>query len=214
VRAVRSVLKTAGPEATLASTVGPKRKVRFVLQEPDRDGHDGPKGAASGLKRSNHHQSASTMRSPHDTEQLTDRVSSARVSHRPEETVHTTVPVTALRHKSNDGTVSSRTVTRCNGNPPEVTLDRPVEQSQPNILKRDSMPVDAGNDTFVAPKWSRPDKPTSDKRIRTLCNVTNVSNLGNISDAMETDATESDVFSEKDMGVTTTKLPRRRTIKL
>ena len=47
---VRSILKTAGPEAAEASTVGPKRKVRFDLQEPDRKaaeastgGHDGPR---------------------------------------------------------------------------------------------------------------------------------------------------------------------------
>jgi hypothetical protein len=91
--------------------VGPKRKVRFALQEPDYEGQDGPRGAASGLNQSSRQQSVSTMRSAHDTG-LDDAVSSTRVSHRPEETVHTMVPDTALRHKSTDGTVSSGTVTR------------------------------------------------------------------------------------------------------
>jgi len=61
------------------------------------------------------------------------------------------------------------------------------------------MPVDAGNDTFVAHKWGRIDKVASDKRIKTPRNLTNVSSLGNTYAAMDEDATESAVFPEKDI---------------
>jgi len=60
------------------------------------------------------------------------------------------------------------------------------------------MPVDAGHDIFVAHKWSRVDKSTPDKRIKTPRNLTNASSLGNIYKATESDAAESDVFPEKD----------------
>ena len=112
----------------------------------------------------NHHAQASTMRSAHDTQPQNDDESSVRGSHR-SETVHTTVPETVLRHKSKDATVSGRTVTRYDSAPPEAILDSAVEQNQPSILERDSMPVDASHDTFVAHKWGRIDKVTSDKRI-------------------------------------------------
>lgn len=197
VRAVRSILKASGGhEATMASRAGLKKKVRFALQEPDRDGLDGPRREASELKQSKSSERVSTMRSAHDTEPLHDD-SSERVSHR-SESVHTTVPETVLRHKSKDVTVSSRTVTRYDADPPEAITDSAVEQNQPNILERDSMPVDAGHDIFVAHKWSRVDKSTSDKRIKTPRNITNASSLGNIYKATESDAAESDVFPEKD----------------
>ena len=147
---VRSILKTAGSEADEAPTVGPKRKVRFELQAPGNDGHDRPRRAASELKRPNRHQDDSTKRSTHDSEQLADAVSPAKVSRRPEESVHKLVPDADPRHKFNDGTLSSRTVTRYDANSSDVILDWPVEQNLPNILKRDSMPVDAGYDIFVA----------------------------------------------------------------
>jgi len=90
-------------------------------------------------------------------------------------------------------------VTRYDANSPEVILDSAVEQNQPNILESDSMPVDAGYDTFIAHRWSSPpDKPTSDKRIRTARNLTNVSTLGNTYAAMDTAEAESEVFPEKD----------------
>ena len=127
--------------------------------------------------------------------------------------MHTTVPETALRHKSNDGTVSGRTVTKYNGTSPEVIFDCAVEQNQPNILERDSMNVDAGHDIFVAHKWSKPDKPASDKRKIFPRNITNASVLGNAFNVTEIDASESDVFPEKDKGATTAKFPRRRTVK-
>ena len=135
---LRSILKTAGHEADEASTVGPKRKVRFALQDPDHDGHDGSRGVATGAERPTHLMPASTMRSAHDTEQLKDAESSMRAPRRPAETEQT-MPETARRHKSNDGTVSSRTVTRYDANSPEVILDSAVEQNQPNILERDSI---------------------------------------------------------------------------
>ena len=194
--AVRSILKAAGHEAQQASTAGSTKKVRFALQEPDRDGHDRPRGVASELKQPNSHKRASTMRSAHDTQPRSDELS-ARVSHRPE-TAHKTVPEVALRHKSNDVTVSSRTVTRYDATPPEVTLDSAVDQNQPKILERDSIPVDAGYDTFVAHKWGKTDKPISDKRIKIPRIVTNATNLGNIFTATDTATTESDVFPEKD----------------
>ena len=127
--------------------------------------------------------------------------------------MHTTVPEAVVRHKSNDGTVSSRTVTKYNGNSSEATLELQIEQNQPNILKRDSMPVDAGHDIFVAHRWSKPDKLASDKRIISPRNVTNASVLGNAFNVTETDASESDVFPAKDKGATTAKFPRRRTTK-
>ena len=102
--------------------------------------------------------------------------------------MHTTVPETALRHRSNDGTVSGRTGTKYNGTSSETTLDSTTEQSQPNILERDSMNVDAGHDIFVAHKWSKPDKPMSNKRKISPRNLTNASVLGNAFNAMETDA--------------------------
>ena len=114
------------------------------------------------------------------------------------ENVHTTVSETSLRHKSNDGTVSSRTVMRYNATPPEATTDRPVEKNQPNMLERDSVPINAGTDIFVAHKWGRTDKLTSDKRIITPRKIHNVSKSGDVFNAMETDASESDVFPEKD----------------
>ena len=80
------------------------------------------------------------------------------------------------------------------------------------MLKRDSIPIDAGTDIFVAHKCGRTDKLTSDKRTITPRIINNVSKLGKVFNAMETDAAESDVFLEKDKGVTTTKLPRRHTI--
>ena len=95
--AVRSILKAAGHEAQLASTEGSTKKVRFALQEPDRDGHDRPRGVASELKQPNSHKRASTMRLAHETQPRSDE-SSARVSLRPE-TAHKTVPDVALRHK-------------------------------------------------------------------------------------------------------------------
>ncbi len=58
------------------------------------------------------------------------------------------------------------------------------------------MPVDTGYENFVAYKWSRPNTPTSDKRIRT--NLTNVSSLGNIFNVMDTAEAKSEVFPEKD----------------
>jgi len=109
------------------------------------------------------------------------------------------VPETVLRHKSKDATVSGRTVTRYDAALPEAIIDSAVEQNQPSILVRDSMPVDAGNDTFVAHKWGRIDKVASDKRIKTPRNLTNVSSLGNTYAAMDEDATESAVFPEKDI---------------
>ncbi len=57
--------------------------------------------------------------------------------------MHTTVPETVRRHKSNDGTVSGRTVTRYDATLLETELDSAVEQSQPNILERDSTNVRA-----------------------------------------------------------------------
>ena len=89
-------------------------------------------------------------------------------------------------------------MTRYDATLPEAELDSAVEQSQPNILERDSTDVRAGNDIFVAHKWSKTDKPVSDKRIKTPRNLTNVSTLGNIYAAVETDASETDVFPEKD----------------
>ena len=120
------------------------------MHEPDREGYDGPRGEATGSERSTHLMSASTIRPAHDTEQLNDAESSVRAPSRPAETVHTTVPEAARRHKSDDGTVSKRTVTRYDANSPEVILDRSVEQSQPNTLERDSMPVHVGYNTFAA----------------------------------------------------------------
>ena len=125
----------------LASSVGFKKKVRFAMQEPDRAGPERPSGAASGLQTSSNHKRVSTMRSAHETQPRSDTASNGRASPRPDETVHTTVPETAQRRKSNDGTVFGRTVTRYNGNSSEVTIDRSVEQSQPNIPKRDTMLV-------------------------------------------------------------------------
>ncbi len=74
--------------------------------------------------------------------------------------MHTTVPKTVLRHKSKDATVSGRTVTSYDAAFLEAILESAVEQNQPSILKRNSMPVDAGHDTFVAHKWVRIDKVT------------------------------------------------------
>jgi hypothetical protein len=198
-RPVRSVLKAGNRhEATMAShPAGSKKTVRFELQEPDREGHDRTRRAASVTQHPNHHAQASTMRSAHDTQPQNDDESSVRASLR-SETVHTTVPETVLRHKSKDATVSGRTVTRYDAAPPEAILDSAVEQNQPSILERDSMPVDAGHDTFVAHKWGRIDKVTSDKRIKTPRNLTNVSSLGNTYAAMDEDVTESAVFPEKD----------------
>ncbi len=75
------------------------------------------------------------------------------------------MPETVRRHESNDGTVSGRTVMKYDATLPEAELDSAVEQSKPNILERDSTHVRAGNDIFVAHKWSRTDKPVPDKRI-------------------------------------------------
>ena len=143
----------------LASTAGSKKKVRFALQEPDRAGPERPSGEARELKTSSNRKRASTMRLVHDTQPRSDPASNGRVSPRPDETVHTTVPKTALRHKSNDWTVSGCTVTKYKGNSSEVTLECTIEQNLPNILKRDSMSVDAGHDIFDAHKLSRTDKP-------------------------------------------------------
>ena len=66
------------------------------------------------------------------------------------------------------------------------------------MLERDSVPIDAGTDIFVAHKWSRTDKLTSDKRTITPRIINNVSKLGKVFNAMETDAAECDVFPEKD----------------
>ncbi len=105
-RKVRSIFRASGGhEATMA---GLKKKVRFVLQEPDHKGHDRPRRVVSELKSGTDRVCVSTMRSAHDTQPLHDR-SSERVSHQLEN-VHTTVPKTSLRHKSKAGTVSSRTV--------------------------------------------------------------------------------------------------------
>ena len=184
----------------MASPAGSKKKVRVVLQESGPESQERPRRVASALEQSNHHKRASTMRSAHDTQPLSDDVSSGRATLRSGEIVHTTVPETVRRHKSNDGTVSSRTVTRYDATLPEAELDSAVEQSQPNILERDSTNVRVGNDIFVAHKWSKTDKPVSDKRTKTPRNLTNVSTstLGNIYAAVETDASEMDVFPEKD----------------
>ena len=208
VRAVRSILKVGGHGARQAFP----KTVRFALQEPDPAGQERSSGAASGHKTSNNRKRVSTMRSAHDTQPLSDSVSNGKVSPR-SDAVHTTVPEAAVRHKSNDGTVSSRTVTRYNGNSPEATLERPIEQTPPNILERDSMPVDAGHDIFVAHRWSKPDKPASDKRKRTPRNVTNASVLGNVYKATETDASESDVFPAKDKEGDQGEVAPRRTSK-
>ena len=85
---LRSILKSAGPEATMASIVGPKRKVRFDLQAPGHDGQDGPRGVATGSERLTHPMPASTMRSAHDTEQLKDAVSPVKAPRRPAEAEH------------------------------------------------------------------------------------------------------------------------------
>jgi hypothetical protein len=63
-------------------------------------------------------------------------------------------------------------VTRYDATLPEAELDSAVEQSQPNILERDSTNVRAGNDIFVAHKWSKTDKPVSDKRSTLKLHVT------------------------------------------
>jgi hypothetical protein len=161
-RKIRSIFKAGiGHEASLASPTGSKKKVRFVLQELGREGQKRPRRGASALKQSNHHKRASTMWSVHDTQPLSDNESSVRTS----ETVHTTMPETVRRHESNDGTVSGRTVMKYDATLPEAELDSAVEQSKPNILERDSTHVRAGNDIFVAHKWSRTDKPVPDKRI-------------------------------------------------
>ncbi len=67
-----------------------------------------------------------------------------------------------------------------------------------HILERDSTHVRADDDIFVVHKWSRTDKPAPDKRIKTSRNLTNTSTLGNIYAVVETDASEMDVFFEKD----------------
>ena len=83
-------------------------------------------------------------------------------------------------------------MTKYNGNSPKITLDRSVEQSQPNITERVSTLLNAVHDIFVAHRWSKPDKPASDKRKITPRNVTNASVLGNAFNATESDASESD----------------------
>jgi len=127
-RPVRSILKAGNRhEATMAShPAGSKKKVRFELQEPDREGYDRTRRAASVTKHPNHHEQASTMRSAHDTQPQSDDESSVRETHR-SETVHTMVPETVLRHKSNDATVSGRTVTRYDAALPEAIIDSAVE---------------------------------------------------------------------------------------
>ena len=84
---------------------GSKKKVRFTLQESDRAGPERPSGAARQLETSNNRKRASTMQSAHNTQPRSDSASNGRVSPRPDETVHTMVPVTAQMHKSKDGTV-------------------------------------------------------------------------------------------------------------
>jgi hypothetical protein len=116
-RPVRSVLTAGiGQEATLASSLWvSKEDSGFALQESGpEEGQERPRRVASALEQSNHHKRVSTMRPTHDvdTQPLSDDVSSGRATLRSGETVHTTVPETVRRHKSNDGTVSSRTVTR------------------------------------------------------------------------------------------------------
>ncbi len=60
-----------------------------------------------------------------------------KATHRSDGTVHTTVPETIRRHKSNDGTVSSRTVTMYGATRPEAELDSAIEQNRPSVLERD-----------------------------------------------------------------------------
>jgi hypothetical protein len=104
--AEREVRSVGGQEAPLASPAGPKGN---ALQEPDYEGHDGSAIVSEWYVYS-------TMRSAHDTKPLHDDRSAERMSRRPE-TVHTTVPETALRHNSKDVSVSSSTVTRCDATP-------------------------------------------------------------------------------------------------
>ena len=121
-RKVRSILKAlGGHEATMASRAGLKKKVRFALQEPDHEGHDRPRKVVSELQSETARETVSTMRSAHDTQPTHDR-STERVSYQLEN-VHTKVPETSLRHKSKDGTVSSRTVMRYDATLPEAATD-------------------------------------------------------------------------------------------
>ena len=128
VRAVRSVLKAVGgQEATLAFPAGSKKTVRFALQEPDRAGPERPSRAASELETSNNCKRASRC----DRRTIRSREA---ILHRMEE-FHLGLMRLCTRRcqkqlsgiSPTDGTVSGRTMTKYNGNSPEVTLDRSVE---------------------------------------------------------------------------------------
>jgi len=113
-RKVRSILKAGiGHKPRWRLPVGVyRRQCGLHCKCPDREGHDGSRRVASELKQLNTHKRSSTMQSAHDTQPLCDDVSSVKASLRSGKTVHTTVPEAVRRHKSNDGTVSSCTVTK------------------------------------------------------------------------------------------------------
>ena len=60
----------------------------------------------------------------------------------------------------------------------EAVIESTIDEMNPGIPERDGTDVSAGNDIFVAHKWSRNDTPA--KRIRIPRNNINVTKLGNV----------------------------------
>ena len=76
------------------------------------------------------------------------------------------------------GHTPSCTVTRYKADSSEAVIDSTIDEMNPGIPERDGTDVSAGNDIFVAHKWSRNDTPA--KRIRIPRNNINVTKLGNV----------------------------------